>query len=138
MNLKTRGLTILCFFILLFIAFFFVYFSWIPTSSMSSSSLLPTWLANWLDLESMMNIRTAIPMVGWGLISCIYLKLNRSFIYTVFLSFLSAFILLSIAEVGQYFIPTRHADPSDIAWGLIGNSVGIFIYYITRSLFSLV
>jgi glycopeptide antibiotics resistance protein len=35
-----------------------------------------------------------------------------------------------IAEVGQYFLPSRSMDIQDVFWGVLGAGIGLFFVYI--------
>jgi VanZ family protein len=39
-----------------------------------------------------------------------------------------------IAELGQYFIPTRYPDPMDILYGIIGALLGMMIQIIYKKI----
>jgi glycopeptide antibiotics resistance protein len=121
---------------LILLSIIFIYLSWIPQSSMVSSNILPHWFAAWLDQDSMMNLRTGIPMIFLGIFSCVSLSYNHNRFTTLLLSFVFACLLLLIAELGQYFIPGRHTDLADLGWGVIGNIVGMVIWFFVYEFFN--
>jgi VanZ family protein len=39
-----------------------------------------------------------------------------------------------IAELGQYFIPTRYPDPMDVFYGIVGALIGMMIQIIYKKI----
>jgi glycopeptide antibiotics resistance protein len=110
------------------------YYSWLPDPKLASETYLPAWLLNWSNLH--FNLRTAIPFVGigfflemWGTTPDPKKKTKAKVIRSLFHTVLAA-IIVSVAEVGQYFILNRHPDSMDILFGVLGSVFGVFVYHI--------
>lgn len=113
-------------FILLLIIVIF-YFSWLKNPNFDHISVIPIWLNNWSNLHG--RLRTAVPFIPLGFILNTYRtkwKLSISGI-------LICFMLVVIAELGQYFIPTRYLDIFDVLSGIFGSLLGMLIHLIINS-----
>jgi glycopeptide antibiotics resistance protein len=113
-------------FILLLIIVIF-YFSWLKNPNFDHISVIPIWLNTWSNLHG--RLRTAVPFIPLGFILNTYRtkwKLSISGI-------LICFMLVVIAELGQYFIPTRYLDIFDVLSGIFGSLLGMLIHLIINS-----
>lgn len=102
-------------------------FSWFPNPRISTYGFFPQALGQWVDADANINLRTAIPFLGMGLFSGIWLVFTRQhWLYWVGcgLGFLS---IVFVAEVGQLVLPNRHFDWGDVAWGTAGALGGMAI-----------
>ncbi|SDE96045.1 VanZ family protein [Cellulophaga baltica] len=108
-------------------------FSWKTNPNVGEYSFLPDWLINWADQYRNNRKRTGVPFIFLGFLAGAYLiyikqKSLRFWILTGVILVLTVII----AELGQYFIPSRDPDPKDVLWGSIGAGIGllpIFIFY---------
>lgn len=118
--------------ILLFILFaigviLVLLFSWKTNPNVGEYSFLPNWLIDWADRYSNNQIRTAIPFIGLGILSGVFLEYpKKAPLYFRFWVWCLLVLLVGIAELGQYFIPTRHPDSKDFVWGILGAGIGLF------------
>lgn len=101
------------------------YLSWLPKPDIGRLPYFPGWLGKWIDANG--NLRTAVPFVFLGGMMEIgfYKKIKAPKRLLFILSVL--FLIVSAAEIGQLFIPGRHFDWIDIAWGTAGSIAGIMI-----------
>ena len=97
------------------IAFSIFYFSWLPSGEFGDETHLPQWLLTWCN--TYYNLRTAIPFVILAFLMTLKYKTMHVLIICL--------VLLTIAEVGQYFRPNRSPDYRDIFYGLLGTFFGI-------------
>lgn len=100
------------------------YLSWLPNPDIGFQAYFPRWLGRWTNAN--VNVRTAVPFVFLGLIAeFIYTDSPRSpwkrrlFIIAILIT------IVSLAEIGQLFLPHRHFDLGDIGWGFAGAVSGI-------------
>ncbi|MBA6315442.1 VanZ family protein [Cellulophaga baltica] len=108
-------------------------FSWKTNPNVGEYSFLPEWLINWADQYRNNRKRTGVPFIFLGFLAGAYLiyikqKSLRFWILTGVILILTVII----AELGQYFIPSRDPDPKDVLWGSIGAGIGLlplFIFY---------
>ena len=129
------------FILLTFLLLFFVgilYYSWIPSPSLASENYLPLWLRKWSNIY--FNLRTAVPFVGLGFLLEVWTliapkKRSRKKINPRIVNILIAVTTVSVAETGQFFIPSRHPDNMDLLFGIMGSVLGIFLYDFTKLLF---
>lgn len=129
-------------FLLLTFLFLFIigilYYSWIPSPSLASENYLPLWLRNWSNIY--FNLRTAVPFVGLGFLLEIWTlidpkKRSRKKINSRVINIIIAVVTVSVAEIGQFFISSRHPDSMDLLFGIMGSVLGIFLYDFTKLLF---
>ena len=130
-NARKRKSIFFAFFLCVLVIF---YYSWLPYPKLASETYLPAWLLDWSNLH--FNLRTAFPFIGVGFLLEMLgatsgqkknakVKVLMS-LYPIVL----AAIIVSIAEVGQYFIVNRHPDSMDILFGILGSVLGAFVYHI--------
>lgn len=100
------------------------YFSWLPNPSFVNQSYLPRWLVFWADVY--VRLRTAVPFLAIGFL-CQFLFRPSSF-FTL-KGFGISLMIVSVAELGQFFLPFRHPDWMDVFYGVLGATVGMFAYY---------
>ena len=110
------------FILLLIIVIFF--FSWLKNPNFDHISVIPVWLNNWSNLHG--RIRTAVPFIPLGFILNTYRKKWKLSISGLLL----CLIVLVIAELGQYLIPTRYPDIFDVLFGILGALLGMSIHLI--------
>lgn len=113
-----------------FLIFCVCYFSWIPEPSFRTLQWMPAWLANWTDRND--NIRTAVPLGLLG-VSCgwmLHMESAAARAWVLCLGGLSG--LVAVVELGQLFLPHRHCDWRDVAWGILGAAAGMLPWWIAR------
>ena len=93
------------------IAISIFYFSWLPSGEFGDETYLPQWLLNWCN--TYYNLRTAIPFVILSFLMTLKYKAMHVLIICL--------VLLTVAELGQYFRPNRSPDYRDIFYGLLGT-----------------
>lgn len=110
-----------------------MYFSWLPQPDFQNEHYLPLWLIRWSSTYG--NLRTAVPFVLIGFLLHSHSankknvnQLDNGRINFIFNTSISAFII-SVAEVGQFFIHSRSPDLMDIFFGVVGSVAGGLIYY---------
>ena len=106
--------------ILIILAFYTIilYFSWIKDSTLRSEShFIPEILLKIANTNP--NARTAEPFVPVGFLMYSE-KLNSR------LGAILSLTLVSIAEVGQFFIHSRTPSFFDVIFGLLGHFLGVF------------
>ena len=113
-----RSLTKISIFV---IAFSIFYFSWLPSGEFGDETYLPQWLLTWCN--TYYNLRTAIPFVILSFLMTLKYKARHVLIICL--------VLVTIAELGQYFIPKRFPDYRDILFGLLGTLFGVVIALFT-------
>jgi glycopeptide antibiotics resistance protein len=110
------------------------YFSWIPDSNLKSESYLPLWLLNGSNYY--FNLRTAVPFVVFGFLLDVYnskksTRKKRKVRFTIWLrNSVMLFIVVCLAEGGQFFVLNRHPDLADVLFGFLGSQLGFLLYYI--------
>lgn len=123
------------------IVIFALYLSWLPNPDLSTEIYLPLWLRNWSNYYY--NLRTAVPFIAIGFLLEVNSYKNNfdafdSYKFNVFAQNTAISILvICIAEVGQLFIENRHADFSDVFFGILGSIIGSLLYYILQYLIKL-
>lgn len=117
--------------ILVFVLIIF-YFSWLPDCNFETETYLPLWLIQWSKIH--FNLRTAIPFIALGflfeILQALSAKANRTKFHANCNTLISATIIVSIAEVGQFFVMNRQPDFRDIAFGIAGSCIGIMLFHI--------
>jgi glycopeptide antibiotics resistance protein len=112
------------------------YFSWISDSQFSSETYLPLWLRDWSN--SYFNLRTAVPFVAFGFLLEAWLsiktRVKKNRFYFWFKNLCIAFIVVCVAEGGQFFILNRHPDVMDVLFGVLGSQIGFVIFHLLKSL----
>lgn len=114
------------------------YFSWIPDNQFSSESYLPLGLRKWSN--TYYNLRTAVPFVALGFVLAVWstrakvpLKKKKPWAMWWQLTFI-AWVVVSLAEGGQWFIASRNPDGRDVGYGLLGSQVGMAGYYLFKKI----
>ncbi|GAB3180937.1 VanZ family protein [Telluribacter humicola] len=103
---------------------FIFYFSWLPDPNIGNLPFFPAWLGKWTNSNA--NLRTAVPFLFIGIIGEMYIKRNSTDTrQSRILALFSLTLIVLIAELGQIFIPKRHFDIADVAWGVAGSIVGM-------------
>ena len=113
--------------VLVFIGIIFL-FSWLNSPDFANVPLMPNWLNNWSNLHG--QLRTGAPFIPLGFLLNSYSK--KWFISLTGL--LISFFVVVIAELGQYFIPTRYPDPMDGFYGIVGALIGMMIQIIYKKI----
>ena len=94
--------------------------SWFKSPDLGTNIFLPDWLNKWSNIHG--QIRTAIPFIPLGFLLNTY---KKKWIISIS-GFLICFLVVIIAELGQFLIPTRYPDIFDVLSGLLGAVVGMF------------
>lgn len=89
---------------------------------------MPSWLNNWSNLHG--QLRTAVPFIPLGFLLNSY---SKKWVISL-AGLLISFFVVVIAELGQYFIPTRYPDPMDILYGIVGALLGMMIQIIYKKI----
>ena len=106
--------------VLVFIGIIFL-FSWLNSPDFANVPIMPNWLNNWSNLHG--QLRTGAPFIPLG-----FLLNSYSQKWSISLTgLLISFFVVVIAELGQYFIPTRYPDPMDVFYGIVGALIGMMI-----------
>ena len=109
------------FFIFLFLSIFCVfYFSWLPNPSFKNQSYLPLFIVKWSD--EFVRLRTAVPFVLIGF--CLNYLLIKSQ-YARWKGLFISLIIVSVAEIGQFFLPHRFPDFMDVVFAQLGSLLGM-------------
>ncbi|WP_072865831.1 VanZ family protein [Arenibacter palladensis] len=120
---KVKLLGLLLFVLGVFIIF---YLSWKSNPNVGELSFVPDWLADWTDKERNSRRRTAVPFIGLGILLGAYLSYKKRIsLGSWFFVWIVLGIIVSVAEMGQYFLPSRSPDMKDVIWGVVGSSVGL-------------
>jgi hypothetical protein len=117
------------------------YYSWLPNPSLASENYLPLWLRNWSNIY--FNLRTAVPFVGLSFLLELWSSITpKKRVYKKWTSRIMnitiAGIIVSIAEIGQFFIAKRHPDSMDLLFGLAGSIIGICLFDFTKFIYKIV
>ncbi|WP_025613913.1 VanZ family protein [Cellulophaga baltica] len=108
-------------------------FSWKTNPNVGEYTFLPDWLIEWADQIRNNRKRTGVPFIFLGFLAGAYLiYIKQKSLRFWILTGLILVLTVIIAELGQYFIPSRDPDPKDVLWGSIGAGLGllpIFIFY---------
>lgn len=116
------------------------YYSWLPDPSLKNENYLPQWLLNWSN--HYINLRTAVPFVAIGYLIEVWTtivvpsSLKKRSPFRLEITGV-AILIVSLAEVGQFFIANRHPDFMDIVFGIIGGICGSLGYYFIQKINSL-
>lgn len=125
-----KEISLYAFYILIIIGVLSVlYFSWISSPKLENNWLLPYKVAKWADSYENMNLRTAVPMFFIGLFSGFLLILKNSNLKCWILVLFLLWLVIILAELGQFFRPHRIFDRGDIKWGMFGSTIGLLPMY---------
>ena len=113
--------------VLVFIGGIFV-FSWLNSPDFANVPLMPNWLNNWSNVHG--QLRTGAPFIPLGFLLNSYSKKWSISLIGLLISF----FVVVIAELGQYFIPTRYPDPMDVFYGIVGALIGMMIQIIYKKI----
>jgi glycopeptide antibiotics resistance protein len=113
--------------VIVFIGIIFL-FSWLNSPDFANVPLMPNWLNNWSNLHG--QLRTGAPFIPLGFLLNSY---SKKWIISL-TGLLISFFVVVIAELGQYFIPTRYPDPMDILYGIIGALIGMMFQIIYKKI----
>lgn len=103
---------------------FVLYLSWLPSPDFGTHWYFPSWLATWTNIHG--QLRTAVPFVFLGVLS--ELMWNSSGQMKKRLALLLVFfVVVTVAEAGQLYLPGRYFDWADIGLGTAGGAVGLAI-----------
>ena len=108
--------------------------SWQSDPNLKGLPFIPSWLYNWTDSYKNATIRTAVPFVGLSLVIGIWLSLKKASFNKFILAWFILIGVVVLAELGQYFIPSRDADIKDVFWGMVGSFIGLGIMLATNLL----
>lgn len=104
--------------------------SWQTNPNLKGSIFIPSWIYQWTDRMENATVRTGVPFLVLalfiGIWFCIRDVKDILFLYV----WIALFIVVTIAEVGQHFIPSRSFDLRDIFWGTLGSSLGLGTTYL--------
>ena len=109
------------------------FFSWLPSPNLRDTGLFPGKLGEWVDNHY--NSRTAIPFVLLGFGLRVFFK-DKRFLNSLIVISSFSLLLVIVVETGQLWLPDRHFDFEDIAWGLLGSVLGVLLFDTGRLLFS--
>lgn len=102
-----------------------LYLSWQPSYDFRHLWFIPGWLSEWTDKHENGNIRTAVPFLFMGLVSG-FLPIRRANpLYRWSIRWLILVGVVTMAEAGQLFIPSRYPSFEDIGWGALGALIGV-------------
>ena len=104
------------------------YLSWVRNPNFDQLSVIPNWLNRWSNLHG--QLRTAVPFIPLGFLLNTYKKKW----YISLTGFLICLIVVIIAELGQFFIPTRYPDIIDIFFGVLGALLGMVLQNIFQKI----
>ena len=96
-----------------------LYLSWLRNPNFDQLSVIPNWLNRWSNLHG--QLRTAVPFIPLGFLLNTYKKKW----YISLTGLLICLIVVIIAELGQFFIPTRYPDIIDVFFGVLGALLGM-------------
>jgi hypothetical protein len=106
-------------------AFLVLYLSWRTHPRMEEVGFIPDWVSAWADERRNDTLRTAVPFValGWLVGGWLWVQGRpwRQWLW----AWAALVLLVSVAEIGQLFMPERSFDLADIAWGAAGALLGL-------------
>ena len=106
--------------------FVVIFMSWKTTPYLKEVEFVPSWLSRWGDLPQNNQIRTAVPFMGLGFLCGIYLRFSKRTFFSYWaMAWLGLIMIVCIAELGQYYIPSRQLDFMDVFWGMVGSGFGL-------------
>lgn len=111
--------------------------SWRSDPNLKGLPFMPLWIYSWADTYRFSAIRTAVPFLGLGAMIGFWLLIRKA----SFIQFVMALAILvgvvTVAELGQYFIPKRDVDLKDVFWGGAGAFLGLAVNYLLLKLLRL-
>ncbi|WP_166521574.1 VanZ family protein [Zobellia amurskyensis] len=107
-----------------------LFLSWKTNPNLKELPFIPEWLSDWTDQVRNNRRRTAVPFIGLGLLTGFYLiSIKRTTLSFWIYVWAILFIIVCLAEAGQYFLPSRSLDLKDVIWGVIGSTVGLAVTF---------
>lgn len=110
------------------------YFSWVDSPKLGYNYFVPNFMAEWVDKEVNYNMRTAVPLLIVGFFSGLTLVIHQKNRYSWVCTWLVLALLVSLAEIGQLFLPLRSFDIRDVFWGTLGAGFGLLLVFFARLL----
>lgn len=102
-----------------------LYLSWRSQPVMGYVWFIPKPIAVWADKQENDTIRTAVPLVGLGVLVGMQLAWQRRPMWQWLAAWVLMLALVILAEAGQYFRAYRSFDVADIVWGGVGAAIGL-------------
>ena len=112
---------------ILFILIIF-YLSWLRNPNFERIGFIPKWLNDWSNIHG--QLRTAVPFIPLGFLLNTY---KKKWIISL-TGLLICFLVVCIAEIGQFFIITRVTDTVDIFFGVVGALFGMVLQNIFKKI----
>lgn len=112
---------------ILFILIIF-YLSWLRNANFERIGFIPKWLNDWSNIHG--QLRTAVPFIPLGFLLNTY---KKKWIISL-TGLLICFLVVCIAEIGQFFIITRVTDTVDIFFGVVGALFGMVLQNIFKKI----
>ena len=97
--------------------------SWLPSPDIGDALPFPAWLRKWTNDN--MNLRTAVPFLFLGWIAELFLSKKKAGNAARLWTLVLLVSIVSIAEIGQLWLPKRHFDWGDIGYGIAGSLLGM-------------
>jgi len=110
--------------------FLVLYLSWTSSPKIGGLKFIPSWISTWVDSYTFMTIRTAIPLMGLGVFTGLFLNYQKRRKTWWLISWILITILVLLAELGQLYRPLRSFDWLDVIWGVLGSGLGLSLIYI--------
>ncbi|WP_149304358.1 VanZ family protein [Pareuzebyella sediminis] len=111
--------------------------SWRSDPNLKGLPFMPLWIYSWADTYRFSAIRTAVPFLGLGTIIGFWLLIRKASFFQFVMAWAILIGVVTVAELGQYFIPSRDVDLKDIFWGGIGGFSGLAVNYVLLKLLRL-
>ncbi|WP_149273585.1 VanZ family protein [Pareuzebyella sediminis] len=111
--------------------------SWRSDPNLKGLPFMPLWIYSWADTYRFSAIRTAVPFLGLGTIIGFWLLIRKASFFQFVMAWAILIGVVTVAELGQYFIPSRDVDLKDIFWGGIGGFSGFAVNYVLLKLLRL-
>lgn len=102
-----------------------LYLSWVPNPDLHFVRFIPNWIVQWTNEQANEDLRTAVPFVGIGLLAGSLLSRQSDNLLHWLAIWLLLIGVVTIAEVGQLWLPKRHFSWVDIEWGATGSLAGL-------------
>lgn len=101
------------------------YLSWLSNPDVGDVLPTPTWISQWVNANG--NIRTAVPFIFLGGLAELGLCTEKNKSIGRGWVGLGLLAVVTMAEVGQLWIPQRHFDVWDIVCGGLGTILGMIM-----------